>query len=776
MLSLGREMKNPAGKRKAIANRNLENEKTNYRIRELLTELMNDSNTSGDIRPYSPSHQEILKIYEEGIYQNPNADYDRLSSDDVNKIRGNNSPTNSDIKRYKLWLEQGYRSPYTGKTISLTHLFTEDYQIEHIIPQSRYFDDSLSNKVICESAINPNPYKDNQTGYEFIKNQGGRIVPELSTESETIKLFTLDEYEAHCNRYFKNNKEKLKKLLSEDIPEGFIERQLNDSRYISKFVKSLLSNIVREDNEQEATSKKIVPVTGTITTKLKQDWGLNDKWNEIVAPRFKRLNELTGSNNFGSWDNNINAFRVDVPPELKRGFNKKRIDHRHHALDALVIACTTRKHIQYLNALNNEKENYTLKDALLTKNRQNHYTKNFLLPWPEFPTEAHNNLQKTIISFKQNLRVINKTNNKTWQWTQNNGQLKKVLVKQTKGDNWSIRKPLHKETVYGKVSVKTKKEVSFANGIKEWEYLVDKALKQRIIDLIKEGKNEKSILKLFKDTPYTVDGKEIKRLQIYTYTKDATASRVALSESFSRKQLESVTDSGIKKILKNHLKSYTDENGKERFDLAFSPEGIKALNKNIKELNNGKGHQPIYKVRVYEEGSRFNVGFKGNKKAKMVEAAKGTNLFFAIYKNEEKQKREYETIPLNVVTEHQKIVAKAPKKERSPVPVNKNKGELLFVLSPNDLVYVPTEEEIETPSLVDFTNLSKEQTGRIYKMVSSSGNQVFFLKAEVANSIWNKNEFSSLNKMEKDIEGRMIKEYCWKLKVDRLGNITGIVK
>ncbi len=145
-------------------------------------------------------------------------------------------------------------------------------------------------------------------------------------------------------------------------------------------------------------------------------------------------------------------------------------------------------------------------------------------------------------------------------------------------------------------------------------------------------------------------------------------------------------------------------------------------------------------------------------------------------KTKEKQKREYETIPLNVVTEHQKIVAKAPKKERSPVPVNKNKGELLFVLSPNDLVYVPTEEEIETPSLVDFTNLSKEQTGRIYKMVSSSGNQVFFLKAEVANSIWNKNEFSSLNKMEKDIEGRMIKEYCWKLKVDRLGNITGIVK
>src|SRR5690606_3316019 len=103
-------------------------------------------------------------------------------------------------------------------------------------------------------------------------------------------------------RYFKNNKVKLKNLLSEDIPEGFINRQLNDSRYISKLVKGLLSNIVREENEKEVTSKYLVPVTGAVTGKLKQDWGLNDKWNEIIAPRFKRLNELTQSNKYGYWD------------------------------------------------------------------------------------------------------------------------------------------------------------------------------------------------------------------------------------------------------------------------------------------------------------------------------------------------------------------------------------------------------------------------------------------------------------------------------------------
>lgn len=56
----------------------------------------------------------------------------------------------------------------------------------------------------------------------------------------------------------------------EDIPNQFIERQLNDSRYISKFIKSLLSNIVREEGEEEATSKNVIVCTGSITDRLKK--------------------------------------------------------------------------------------------------------------------------------------------------------------------------------------------------------------------------------------------------------------------------------------------------------------------------------------------------------------------------------------------------------------------------------------------------------------------------------------------------------------------------
>jgi CRISPR-associated endonuclease Csn1 len=67
--------------------------------------------------------------------------------DDISKIAKLSQPSKSELIRYKLWLEQKYRSPYTGEVIPLAKLFTSAYQIEHIIPQSRFFDDSFSNKA-----------------------------------------------------------------------------------------------------------------------------------------------------------------------------------------------------------------------------------------------------------------------------------------------------------------------------------------------------------------------------------------------------------------------------------------------------------------------------------------------------------------------------------------------------------------------------------------------------------------------------------------------------
>ena len=691
------------------------------------------------------------------------------------KISKNAQPSKAELIRYKLWLEQKYRSPYTGEVIPLGKLFTPAYEIEHIIPQSRYFDDSFNNKVICESEVNKD--KDNSTGFEYIKENSGKII-ELSL-GRKVKLFTLEAYQDYVRDHYSKNRGKMKRLLMDDIPEAFIARQLNDTRYISKVVKNLLSNVVRVEGEQETTSKNVIASNGTITSILKQDWGLNDIWNELITHRFERLNEITGSNHFGEWLNRDGkrVFQSRIPLELQKGFSKKRIDHRHHAMDALVIASATASHINYLNnEYARSVTRYDLRSTLCFKNKidgNGNYKWLFNKPWDSFIVDAKEKLGTIIVSFKQNTRVINKTVNWYQKWQKNEeGRLQKISVRQDKGDHWAIRKPMHKDTVAGALTLRFKKQVQLSGAIDQWDMIVDKSLKKQVKTLLSQGNDKKAILKYFKTNDNKFNNLEISRVEIYYTDNENVASRAAVDESFTSSAIRSITDTGIQKILLNHLSKYDenkDGNSVEHPELAFSPDGMDELNKNIIDLNEGKDHKPIFKVRCFEpRGNKFSVGYKGNKKSKFVEAAKGTNLFFAIY-SDDSGKRSFESIPLNVVIERQKQGV-------SIVPeVNAKGHKLLFHLSPNDLVYVPAAEEKEDPGFDAQFNDLFAVTPRVYKLVSSTGSQAMFIKSEVASVILNKVEFSPLNKMEKSVDGIMIKDCCWKLKTDRLGHIIGII-
>ena len=106
----------------------------------------------------------------------------------------------------------------------------------------------MYNMVISEAEVNQ--LKDRMLGYEFIKAHHGEKV--LLSSGETVTILTAEEYERLVQLNFRKNPVKMKKLLMDDIPDKFIERQLNDSRYISKKIKSLLSNMVRDEGEQES--------------------------------------------------------------------------------------------------------------------------------------------------------------------------------------------------------------------------------------------------------------------------------------------------------------------------------------------------------------------------------------------------------------------------------------------------------------------------------------------------------------------------------------------
>ena len=657
-IELGREMKNPADKRKQMSARNSENENTNLRVKALLIQMLNDSEVD-DVRPYSPMQQEILKIYEEGVL-NSNIEI----PEDIGKISKLAQPSSSDLTRYKLWLEQKYRSPYTGEIIPLNKLFTPAFEIEHIIPQSRYFDDSLSNKVICEASVNKE--KTNQTGLEFIKNHHGQIIETGS--GKKVKIFTEVEYQEFVKQYYNKNRGKRNKLLMEEIPEKMIERQMNDTRYISKFIMQLLSYIVREESSKDdgVNSKNVLANNGQITSILKNDWGLNDIWNDLILPRFERLNELTNSQNFTTYNERFQKNIPTVPFELQKGFQKKRIDHRHHAMDALVIACASRNHINYLNNQNaldkrksNEQKQIAREDlrAVLCDKKYNDGTdKNyqwiFKQPWKTFAIDAKSRLETTVVSFKQNIRVINKTTNKYEKYVEKDGKWLKEFVQQTKGESWAIRKPMHKDTVAGHVNLRNKSTVNLSSAIDKWEMLVDKNLKAKIKQLVNEGYDKKKIVKFFSAIEYRWMERDMLKPEVYYFTDEKemlVASRVNLDVSFNAARIRSITDTGIQEILLKHLAR--KQNNPE---IAFSPEGIEEMNQNLLDLNSGKQHQPILKIRTFEsKGNKFSAGQSGNKKDKYVEAAKGTNLFFAIYQDEN-MLRSYETIPLNIIIERQK--------------------------------------------------------------------------------------------------------------------------
>lgn len=764
-LELGRELKKTAKARLQMTERQLRNEATNMRLRYLLAELASNSDglldCGQELRAYSPSQLDLLHIYEEGALatlSEQDEDYDF-----VTKMSKHPSPSTAELQRYRLWLEQKYRSPYTGKMISLTRLFTRDYEVEHIIPKSLYYDDSLSNKVICETAVNRD--KGGRLAYNYIADSKG-----ICSRDPKTALFTLEAYEQFVNTTFAGEalKRKRMNLLRTEIPDGFGQSQLNNTRHIARLIMYALSSIVREEGEKEAISKNLIVCTGGVTDRLKKDWGMHDVWNHLVAPRYERLNELTGTTDFGHWDNKEGkpVFQTTMPLHLQRGYQKKRIDHRHHAMDALVIACATRSMINFVNNRNaKDREEYaSLRHALCVEQYR------LRKPWDTFTQDAEAALRQLVVSFKQNLRVLTRTTNR-YQHYDDAG--KKQMVAQSSESLLAIRRSLHKDSFYGRVNLRYKAFVpinkALTLAVEMPERIVDEAFRLYLLERIASGMSLKELKAHFKQSKGQWEGQDCSKVEVWKWS-DEDAPLVAIRKPLSPEvKIEKITDTGIQKILRNYLaaKDY-------KADIAFSPEGIAELNDNISLYNDGQPHKPVKSVRVSDAlGKKYQVGQRGNRKSKWVVADEGNNLFFAIYVDEN-NKRSYDTPNLRGVIERLK-------QGLPPVDEIDERGrKLLFTLSPYDLVYVPTDEQKEQP--IEVADLLPE---RIFVMRKSSGSRCYFLPQSMAKLLDKNQELGGADLVEQtvfltpkiDLQERVsIKEKCWKLEVDRLGTITRILR
>src|SRR6218665_266968 len=441
-IELGRDLKKNAEERKRISDSNTTNQQEKERIKRLLKELLNDqfeeyledgstknSRFETKPNPESPLDVEKFKIWK-NLAGNLPEDIDKFFKGKDAKEK-DKLPSSAEIKRHALWLTQKCKSPYTGKIIPLSKLFTESYEVEHIIPRSKMKYDAKENLVISETEVNK--AKGHRLAAPFISECKGKC-KHGNTE---YALLEYADFETHCKAIFRGKK--LKNLLATEVPEDFISRQINDTRHITRKISELLQPIAKSENG-------LVFTIGSITSDLKREWGLTKEWKRLMLPRFQRLESITGESYISVNAKNANDFDIHVPenPDL----DLKRIDHRHHALDALIIAATTREHIRYLNSLNAVDNNEELKKVKQTLVKSK--VREFSLPWERFTEDAKNALSTVIISIKAKNKVVSKPKNKYQKWVEKDGKWKKEFVAQKppkeEGKKWlSVRKSMFKE-------------------------------------------------------------------------------------------------------------------------------------------------------------------------------------------------------------------------------------------------------------------------------------------------------------------------------------------
>ncbi|MDK2842577.1 MAG: CRISPR-associated endonuclease Csn1 [Anaerophaga sp.] len=514
--------------------------------------------------------------------------------------------SHNDIVRYKLYeelKENGYKTLYSNTYISPANVFSGDFDIDHIIPQSRLFDDSFSNKTLELRSINIE--KGNKTAYDFIKDKYGKVGGENSLDNYLIRIEDL--YKKGIISRAKYNK---LKMQEKDIPEGFINRDLADSQYIAKYAKTMLGELV----------KFVVSTTGSITDRLREDWQLVDVMKEL---NWEKYNSLGLTEEFM----NEGGQRIRKIKDWT-----KRNDHRHHAMDALTVAFTKRQFIQYLNNLNARRinENHGISNTekeeqdnvaigaedvpLSTRDvlgierkylyRDNKNKLRFVPPIPldEFRAEAKRQLENTLISIKAKNKVTTKNINIT---------KKKGGV--NKKEQLTPRGQLHNETVYGshKEYVVKEEAVNAKFDSEKIATVANPAYRAALTERLQQfhndpkkaftGSNALSKEPIWLDELHTKKVPEkVKTVSfeiVYTIRKDISPDL----------KVDKVIDKKIRQILENRLKEFGG-NAKQAFS---------NLDENPIWLNKEKGIS-IKRVTIYGVNNVESLHEKRDKEGKLI--------------------------------------------------------------------------------------------------------------------------------------------------------------
>ena len=294
-------------------------------------------------------------------------------------------PTKSRIRKYMLWEEAGEKCLYCGQILTLSQCLNgDDMEVEHIIPKSVLYDDSYGNKTCACRRCNKE--KGNRTALEYIRAKG--------REAEYMERINglLDK------KAISYSKHQRLRWLKEDIPSDFLERQLRLTQYISRQAMAILQQGIRRVSASE----------GGVTARLRSLWGYGNILHTLNLDRYDSMGETERVSREG-----------EATEELRIKDWSKRMDHRHHAIDALVVACTRQSYIQRLNRLSSEfgredkkKEDQEAQEQQATETGRLSNLERWLTQRPHFSVRTvSDKVAEILISYRPGKRVVTRGRN-----------------------------------------------------------------------------------------------------------------------------------------------------------------------------------------------------------------------------------------------------------------------------------------------------------------------------------------------------------------------------
>jgi len=249
----------------------------------------------------------------------------------IRKEYGKQEPTGQDLIKLRLFEEQDGVCAYSLQRISAARLFEPNYvEIDHIIPYSLSFDDSRSNKVLVLSAEN--------------RNKGNRLPMQYLTGSKREQFIVWTNNNV---RSYKKRQLLLKTELTDADLDGFRERNLQDTKTASRFLLNYIQDNLAFAPSDCGRKKKVTAVNGAVTAHLRKRWGIG---------------------------------KVRADGDL------------HHAVDALVVACTTDGLIRAVSSYSKWREcRYAPAEQVsyAIDEHTGEILKEFPYPWPLFRQELN---------------------------------------------------------------------------------------------------------------------------------------------------------------------------------------------------------------------------------------------------------------------------------------------------------------------------------------------------------------------------------------------------